>query len=109
MIQEYWSMRIKNRDLITAILVVVINVAWIQIPNRPVIAGIIFALPLIFILPGYMLTQTLFRKRSPGQSLDSSSNLIARPSLNIEQPVGRADQIVLILALSLPTDVLLGF
>ncbi|MFL5657749.1 MAG: DUF1616 domain-containing protein [Ktedonobacteraceae bacterium] len=102
-------MRLKNLDLIAAILVVAINVAWIQILDRPLSVGIILALPLIFLLPGYTLTQTLFRKRSPDQSLDSSNNLIVRPSLKIGQPVGGADQIVLSLGLSLVIDVLVGF
>ena len=102
-------MRLKNLDLIAAILVVAINVAWTQVPNRPLIVGIILALPLIFILPGYTLAQTLFRKRSPDQSLDASNNLIVRPSLKIGQPVGGADQIILSLGLSMAIDVLVGF
>lgn len=102
-------MRLKNLDLIAAILVVAINVGWTQIPNRPLIVGIILALPLTFILPGYTLTQVLFRKRSPDQSLDSSNNIILRPSLKIGQPVGGADQIILSLGLSMAIDVLVGF
>ncbi len=102
-------MRLKNLDLIAAILVVTINVGWTQIPNRPLIVGIILALPLTFILPGYTLTQTLFRKRSPDQSLASTNNTILRPSLIIRQPVGGADQIILSLGLSMAIDVLVGF
>ncbi len=58
-------MRLKNLDLIAAILVVAINVGWTQLPHPPLVIGIILALPLIFILPGYTLTQTLFRERLP--------------------------------------------
>ncbi len=102
-------MRLKNLDLIGAILIAAINVGWTQIPNRPLIVGIILALPLTFILPGYTLTQVLFRKRSSDQSLDSSNNIILRPSLKIGQPVGGADQIILSLGLSMAIDVLVGF
>src|SRR6266852_2586405 len=106
---EVSSMRLKNLDLIGAILIAAINVGWTQIPNRPLIVGIILALPLTFILPGYTLTQVLFRKRSSDQSLDSSNNIILRPSLKIGQPVGGADQIILSLGLSMAIDVLVGF
>ncbi len=102
-------MRVKNLDLIAAILLVAINVGWTQLPNRPLVIGIILALPLTFVLPGYTLTQTLFRGRSPDQSLDSSNNLVLRPSLKIGQPVGGADQIILSLGLSMAIDVLVGF
>lgn len=106
---EALSMRLKTFDLIVAILVVAINVAWTQIPNRPLIVGIMLALPLTFILPGYTLTQVLFRKRSPDQSLDFSNNPVLRPSLKIGQPVGGVDQIILSLGLSMAIDVLVGF
>jgi uncharacterized membrane protein len=99
-------MRFKNLDLIAAILVVAINVGWTQVPNRPLMISIILALPLIFILPGYALTQTLFRRRS---SPDPSSNLILRPSLKIGQPVSAVDHIILSLGLSMAIDVLMGF
>src|SRR5262249_37766376 len=69
--------------------------------------GIILALPLIFILPGYTLTQTLFHKRSPAP--DPSSNLILQPSLKIGQPINAADHIILSLGLSMAIDVVVGF
>src|SRR5450759_1505314 len=100
-------MRFKNLDLIAAILVVAINVGWTLIPNRPLVMGIIFALPLIFVLPGYTLTQTLFCERSSAPY--PSSNLIRRPGLNIEHPIGTADHIILSLGLSMAIDVVAGF
>jgi uncharacterized membrane protein len=65
------------------------------------------ALPLIFILPGYTLTQTLFRKRSPIP--DFSSNLILRPGLKIGHPISTADHIILSLGMSMAIDVVVGF
>src|SRR5229473_6559491 len=100
-------MRLKNLDLIAAILVVAINVGWTQLPHPPLVIGIILALPLIFILPGYTLTQTLFRERLPAP--DPSSNLILRPSLKIGQPINAADHIILSLGLSMAIDVVVGF
>ncbi len=100
-------MRLKNLDLIAAILVVVINVGWTRVPNRLLIIGIILALPLVLILPGYMITQTLFCKHSPAP--ESSSSLILQPSLKIGQPVNNADRIILSLGLSMAIDVVVGF
>jgi uncharacterized membrane protein len=117
-------MRIKNSDLIAAILIAALNVVWTQIPNRPLLVGIIFALPLTFILPGYTLTQVLTRKRSPDQALDAHSFMLqsghqgCHPFASLRagsersegsQPVGGVDQLTLSLGLSLAVDVLVGF
>ncbi|HLZ81180.1 MAG TPA: DUF1616 domain-containing protein [Ktedonobacteraceae bacterium] len=102
-------MRIKNLDLIVVTGVVVINVLWTHIPHRPALPGILLVLPLTFIIPGYVLTQVVMRRRSPDPSLDASSKLMLRPGLKLRQPIGIADQIVLSLGLSLAIDVLVGF
>lgn len=102
-------MRIKNLDLVVAMCVVAINIAWAQIPNRPVVLGIILVLPLTFLLPGYTLTQILFRGRLSAQSYTSSHELIPQSGSKLRQPVGIVDQIVLSLGLSLAIDVLTGF
>ena len=102
-------MRFKNLDLIITMIIVVINVVWLQIPNRPLLPGIIFALPLTFFLSGYALTQTLFRRRVPEQTQESSRDLIRRPDLVLGHPVGGADQILLSFGLSMAIDVLVGF
>ncbi len=84
-------MRIKTPGLIGAIFFAAINVGWVQLPpGRPLVIGIIFGLPLVFVLPGYTLTQALFRRRSP-------------------QLISAVDHIILILGLSLAIDVLVGF
>src|SRR5437870_8525778 len=98
-------MRLKNLDLIAAILVVVMNVGWIQVPNHPLVIGIMLALPLVLIMPGYMLTQALFHKSSPRPS----SSLILQPDLKIGQPINTADYIILSLGLSMTIDVEVGF
>src|SRR5579859_1059883 len=100
-------MRSKSLDLIAAILVVAINVAWALIPNRPALIGIIFALPLIFLLPDYTLTQTLFRKRSPAPA--AAPHLILQPRLNLGHPIGPADHLILAFGLSMAIDVVIGF
>ncbi|HVB62936.1 MAG TPA: DUF1616 domain-containing protein [Ktedonobacteraceae bacterium] len=102
-------MRIKNLDLIVVIGIVVINVVWTLIPQHPVLPGILLVLPLTFIVPGYVLTQVVIRRRSSEPSLDASSELLLRPGLKLRQPPGIADQIVLTLGLSLAIDVLVGF
>jgi uncharacterized membrane protein len=107
----------KNRDLLIAIIIVALNGAWMQIPNRPLVVGIILALPLILVLPGYTLTQALFRKKS---SRGVSDQTIARPQLSEPVPqagnklklghaIGGVDQLILSLGLSMAIDILVGF
>src|SRR5438045_3022777 len=57
-------MRHKNTDLIVSLIIVVLNAGWACIPNATVIVGTILALPLVFVLPGYVLTEVLSYKRS---------------------------------------------
>lgn len=104
-------MRSKNLDLLIAMVIVGINIVWTQVPSHIVIVGIIFALPLILFLPGYAVTQTLFRRRSsePEQTHDSLADSTRRPDLQIGHPIGGADQLVLSLGLSMAIDVLVGF
>ncbi len=102
-------MRVKNLDLIVGICVVGINVAWTQVPNHLVVLGIILVLPLTFLIPGYTLTQILFRGRLSAQSYTSYRELILQSGSKLRQPVGIIDQIVLSLGLSLAIDVLVGF
>ena len=97
-------MRFKNLDLIIAMFIVGLNVAWTQIPNSLMIVGIVLALPLVLFLPGYALIQTLFRRRLPEQL--TVSGMVARPqNLKIGHPIGSADQLVLSLGLSMAIDV----
>lgn len=100
-------MRFKHLDLIAAGCIAAINVVWVQIPARPMLVGVVLALPLVFFVPGYTLVQTLFHKRALDP--DSSSNLIVRPGLKIGQPIGAPDHIVLSLGLSMAIDVVAGF
>ena len=78
------------------------------IPARPLLVGIIFALPLTFILPGYTITQVLTRKREPEQTPAAHSSM-PQTGLKKGRPLDSIDQLVLSLGLSLAVDVLLGF
>ena len=100
------SMRRKNLDLVVALCIGGINIAWTQIPNRPVAPGILLVLPLTFILPGYTLTKILFRARSRFQNPVRACIQPSDPKPG--QPVEITDQIVLSLGLSLAIDVLVG-
>lgn len=103
-------MRFKNLDLIFILIVVAINVVWTQIPVHNPLVGIIFALPLILFLPGYALTQILFRRRTSEEQEQSSSPLASpRPDLQLGHPIGRSDQLLLSFGLSIAIDVLVGF
>ncbi len=98
-------MRHKNLDLIGVMLIAAINVAWAQLPDRPLGISIILGMPLVFVLPGYALTQGLFYR----QSFRSSDRLILKPVLKIAHPIGVADYSILSLGLSLAIDVIIGF
>lgn len=106
----------KNLDLLGAILVVALNVGWLQVPDRPLLVGVILALPLVLYLPGYTLTRALFRKGIPdGENERTASRkasdkmpAVANP-LRIGHPIGKADQFILSLGLSMAIAILVGF
>ena len=79
-------MRQKPLDLIVITILAVLNVVFALLPIHNLVIGIALALPLVFISPGYALTEALFHKRS----LDASHRFL------------------LSLGLSLVTDVLCG-
>src|SRR5947199_10727937 len=96
---------IRNADLIGAICFALLGIAWALLSNRPLLVGVLLAIPLVFILPGYTLTRAFFR-RQPGDPLSASSNgLILQPRLKIGQPFGAVDLKVFSLGLSLVIDV----
>lgn len=102
-------MRFKGLDLIIVMIIVAINVALTQLPGRFMIAGILFALPLILFLPGYTLTQTLFRRRAPVQKQSTPEDSAPQQELRLGHPIGTADQLLLSFGLSIAIDVLVGF
>ena len=76
----------KNLDLIVAVIIAVLNVVWVLLHSSAPVVGIILAFPLVLVLPGYTLTEVLFRKRS----------------------LNAPERLVLSLGLSLAIDVLSG-
>ncbi len=56
-------MRRKNLDLVVAVIIAGMNVGWALLGNRFPLIGVTLALPLVFVLPGYMLTEAFFHKR----------------------------------------------
>jgi hypothetical protein len=87
MMLEVFSMRLNNRDLIVAMVIAAMNVLWSLIPIHFAVIGMILALPLVFVLPGYTLTEALFHKR----------------------PLNPAHLLLFSLGLSLAIDMLSGF
>jgi uncharacterized membrane protein len=57
-------MRQKNVDLIVAILFSALNIIWALLSHPVLVIGVVLGLPLVFILPGYVLTEVLWSKRS---------------------------------------------
>jgi uncharacterized membrane protein len=76
----------KNLDLIVAVIIAVLNAVWLLLHSSAPVVGIILAFPLVLVLPGYTLTEVLFRKRS----------------------LNAPERLVLSLGLSLAIDVLSG-
>ncbi len=80
-------MHLKNRDILLAFGVVVLNVVWMLLPYHIWEVGTLLALPLVFFVPGYMLIEILAHKRGLNTSY----------------------RITLSLGLSLALDILCGF
>jgi hypothetical protein len=57
-------MRLKHLDLILIVTVALMNVIWALLPYHLSIIGTVLALPLVFLLPGYALTEFLVHKLS---------------------------------------------
>ncbi len=72
-------MRLKNLDLIVTVLIAAMNVVWELLPGHIPVIGIILALPLVLVLPGYTLTEAMFHKRS----LNASHRLIFSLGLSL--------------------------
>jgi uncharacterized membrane protein len=72
-------MRRKNLDLLVIEFLAVLNIVWALLPTRPVFISIILAFPLVFVLPGYTLTEALFRQ----QSLNASHRLLFSLGLSL--------------------------
>ncbi len=56
-------MRQKNSDLLATVGIAALNVVWALLPTHIPIIGILLALPMIFFVPGYTLTEILGHKR----------------------------------------------
>ncbi len=61
-------MRLKNTDLIVALAICMLNILCILMPIAPPWLKTVLALPLIFVLPGYILTEMLFHRRKIAMS-----------------------------------------
>jgi uncharacterized membrane protein len=72
-------MRHKNLDLLVAMGIVTVSVVWTLLPYHTPVVGVILALPLVFGLPGYTLTQALTHK----QSLEPSHTLVFSLGLSV--------------------------
>src|SRR5437764_1490092 len=105
---EGLPVRIRNVDLIGAICFALSGIGWALLPNRPLLVGVLLAIPLVFILPGYTLTRAFFRRQRGDPLSDSSNGLFLQPRLKIGQPFGAVDLMVFSLGLSLVIDVVTG-
>jgi len=56
-------MRLKHLDLLVAMLLAGLNVFLALLPEHIPVLGLVLALPLVCVLPGYTLTEALFHRR----------------------------------------------
>jgi uncharacterized membrane protein len=98
----------KNLDLVGAICFVVSGTVWALLPVRPLLIGVVLAVPLVFFLPGYTLTQVLFPGRSPDPLSAASQSVVLRSRLKMGRPFGTIDSLVFSLGLSLVIDIITG-
>lgn len=92
-------MRRKQLDLTIALIIAAINVGWILLPDRPVIGAILCGLPLVFLVPGYTLTEALFVQK-PDTTAASRAGIL--------RPFGNADRLILSFGLSLALVIIDG-
>lgn len=97
-------MRQKNLDLLLVLLITAASVTWAFLPSHPLIVGIICALPLVFVIPGYVVIEALFT-----HSPDPTASLIRKPELRILRPFNGSDRLILSLGLSLAMVIITGF
>ena len=112
-------MRRRNLDLVAAIAIAAASIAPALLPDRLPFVGTLLALPLVFVLPGYTLTQALFRSRPTDSSASTTSTTIAAtrspgslilpPRLLTGYSFGTFDHLAFSLGLSLVIDILVGF
>src|SRR5437588_9177650 len=95
-------------DLVGAICFVVAGMVWVLLPIRPLLIGVLLAVPLVFFLPGYTLTQALFPRRVADIPSASSQSLMLQQRLKISRPFSAVDYMVLSLCLSLVIDIVTG-
>ena len=109
-------MRRRSLDLVAAIALAATSIALALLPDRFPFVGTLLAFPLVFALPGYTLTQALFRSH-PSDSSASTTNtatrspgsLILPPRLLTGYTFGSFDYLAFSLGLSLVIDILVGF
>jgi uncharacterized membrane protein len=56
-------MKQQNKDLFLILIIAVINAVWVCVPTHFAVIGIVLALPLVFLAPGYLLIEILTQKR----------------------------------------------
>jgi uncharacterized membrane protein len=77
-------MRLKSLDLFLAMGIAVANVVWAVLttsagPASPSLIGVVLAVPLVFLAPGYLITETLF----PNRALEPVQRLVFTLALSI--------------------------
>ena len=96
-------MQKKNLDLIVVLLIAALNVGWTLLAVHLPVVGIIFALPLVFLLPGYALTEVFFKRTS-----DDTKSLIVKPHARIISSFPISDRLVFSIGLSVVIDITTG-
>ncbi len=99
------QMQRKNVDLIAVIGIGVLNILWAFLPYHITLVQTVLALPLLFVTPGYTVTEALFKHQPPvsNERVSSTSSSGMRRSLTV------SDRLILSVGLSLSIDIVSGF
>lgn len=97
-------MRRKNLDLLLALLIAAVSVVWACLPNHPLVVSILCAFFLVFVIPGYTMSEALF-VYSPSKN----HSLIRKPVLRITGSFNGSDRLILSLGLSIALVIITGF
>ena len=98
-------MRHKNLDLIASIAIALCTIGLTLLPAHVKILQLLVVLPLVFLVPGYLVTETLFQRRQASPTLQTSSFL----SRGIPRPLDTGEFFTLSIGLSLAIDIVGGF
>ena len=95
----------KNLDLVATVSIAIVDILLTLLPVHVKIMQLLIALPLVFFVPGYLITEALFQKRQTALRLQTASFL----SPGVPRPLDIWEYITYGIGLSIAIDIVGGF